>query len=875
MTPRRTHLFVALLSFLVPLVAYTMTITPTVPFWDSGEYIATSYILGLPHPPGNPVYTMIGRVVSLIPIESVAWRVNWMSALASALACLFTFLFTVRALRKTFAPESPSWAAWIACELGGLVAAFFVAFGKSFWDSAIEAEVYALSSCLGAFIVWLGFNWWDHQGEPGNDNLLLLIMYVVGISTGVHLGTVLVFIPLVVLFAMVNQRIFLSAKFILPGVFLVALVALLYVNGSLELQIPGAFFLIVLGAAAVYAVMQYSFFFKKNLMAWWILVFVIGASVQIFLLIRSQQAPSINEGDPSTIGAWLEYLGRKQYGPSNPFERRAEVWAQINYMYLRYVGQQWQLIERIGELGSAAFWVRLVNSIPYLLFFWGAWWNYKRDRTTFWFFLAANLVMGPGLIFYLNFTDREVRERDYFFTSSYHFMAVWMGMGAAAVFQAVARLIHPASLEPAAAEAGGPVAPTAIAELAGANPGSFGSAKEEPHTPLPSEPGPLAAFALTGFVLIGISLLPMKNGWYTHDRSGFYIAHDYAYNMLTPLAKDAIVFTNGDNDTFPLWYIQEVEGLRKDVRVVNLSLLNTPWYIKQLRDLEPKVPLTYTDAELAALTPYRDEATGNIVWVKDLAVKNIVDSNQWRRPLYLAVTVPDQMGLEKRLSLEGLVFRVNTQETGRAVDVERTMDNLYQVFKYDGLLDKDRAYDTKVYKDENAYRLVQNYTAAHVQVAYQLHMAKRPQDAIRLLEDAAKVSPDFPGLLEYLGRLYDEGGRLADAERIYLDGAKRSPDAPEFPFHLGVLYYRTGRTLEGIAQLRKAVDMNQQYFDWFSALFTALWEQGQRHEAVEVLRTWVRAHPEDRDGAAYLQEFEESLRIQPGPVPGERLPGAR
>jgi hypothetical protein len=175
----RAHLFVAALSFGIPLWAYLRTITPTVPFWDSGEYIATSYILGLPHPPGNPVYTMLGRVFTWLPFENVAWRVNFMSAMGSALACLFTFLVTVRALRRTFAAESPSVMAWLACEIGGLVTALFVAFGASFWDSAIEAEVYALSSALGAFIVWLAFNWWDHQGEPGNDKLLLLIMYIV------------------------------------------------------------------------------------------------------------------------------------------------------------------------------------------------------------------------------------------------------------------------------------------------------------------------------------------------------------------------------------------------------------------------------------------------------------------------------------------------------------------------------------------------------------------------------------------------------------------------------------------------------------------------------------------------------------------------
>jgi len=203
------------------------------------------------------------------------------------------------------------------------------------------------------------------------------------------------------------------------------------------------------------------------------------------------------------------------------------------------------------------------------------------------------------------------------------------------------------------------------------------------------------------------------------------------------------------------------------------------------------------------------------------------------------------------------------------------MDNLYRVFQYKGLLDKNRAYDTTVYKDENAYRLVQNYTAAHVQIAYQLHMARQVPQAIQVLEDAAKISPDFPGLLEYLGRLYEESGRTPEAERIYLEGAKRFPDAPEFPFHLGVIHYRTGKVDQGISELKRAADMNQQYFDWFSALFTALWEQGRRAEAVDVLRTWVRAHPEDRDGAAYLHEFEESLRAKPQTIPGDRFPGKR
>ncbi len=856
---KRWHLLGAILAAGVPLLVYLRTVTPTVPFWDSGEFIATSWILGLPHPPGNPVYTMLGRLMCLIPVESIAWRVNFMSSLASTITCLFTFLFTVRALRRTMNSESPSLTSSLACELGGVVAAWMVAWASSFWDSAIEAEVYSLSSAMIAFAVWLAFVWWERIGQEGNDKLLLLIVYLLAVSTGIHLGTILIAPPLLVLFMMARPAYFWSPKFVVPSIFCGTLLSVYLLSGKLGIPIPGVFYLGILAIAAVYAAVNYRFYLKNNLFGIWVLLILVGFSVQVFLLIRSQHMPMINEGSPTTVGTWLEYLSRKQYGPANPFDRRAEVWYQIQHMYLRYVGQQWSLVERIGQLDAQSFWVRAINAIPYFFMFLGAWWNYRRDRITFWFFLLTHLIMGPALIFYLNFTDHEVRERDYFFTNSYHFMAVWMGMGATAAFQALAGALSPRGSASVRSKAGN---------------GERGAAVAVPASPAGgSSPAFLGAGAIA---LLGFALLPMKTGWYEHDRSGFYIAHDYAYNMLAPLEPGGIVFTNGDNDTFPLWYIQEVEGVRKDVRVVNLSLLNTPWYIRQLRDLEPKVPFSYSDAQLDMLAPYQDEKTGKVVWVKDLATADIIKTNAWRKPIYLAVTVPDQMGLEKRLTLEGLVFRVNTKESARSVDVDKTMKNLYETFKYGGLLDKNRAYDTSVYKDENAYRLVQNYAAAHVQVAYQMQLAGRNPEAIRVLEDAVKLSPDFPGLLEYLGRLYEDSGNVSEAERLYLNGVRRFPTAPEFHYHLGVIYYQTGRVEQGIAELRKACDLNQQYFDWFSALFSALWQTGSRAEAVDVLRTWVRAHPEDRDGAAALKQYEDSLRILSGtPPPGDRFPGKR
>jgi tetratricopeptide (TPR) repeat protein len=856
---KRWHAVLAAVAFLVPLAVYVRTLTPTVPFWDSGEFIATSHILGLPHPPGNPVYTMLGRMTTFLPVETVAWRVNFMSALASALAALFTFLIVARALRRWSGEEPPSVSSWLACRVGGLVAAFFIAFSSSFWDSAVEAEVYSLSSFLIVFSIWLAFNWWDRLDRKGNDQVLLLIVYLLAVSTGVHLGTVLVAPGLLLLFMMVRPQYFFGdARFwlsvALAGSFLLVLLL------SAAVQVPPVVLLLALAAAVALYAMYPRHLVKNNLFTWWALVLLAGMTVQFFLLLRSQQQSIINEGAPETFAMFRDYLLRKQYGPSNPFERRADVWYQITHMYLRYVGDQFQLITRIGPFGAGSGWVRLVNTIPYALLGLGAVLNFQRDRKTFWFFLAQNLVMGPGLIFYLNFTDHEVRERDYFFTNSYHFLAIWMGMGAAGALEMLVRAFAPA---PRTAAAGPGAAAGAVAEGLSA--------------PLPIPGSARAGVALGAVTLVGLSVLPVKAGWYTHDRSGFYIARDYAYNMLTPLEKDAVVFTNGDNDTFPLWYIQEVEGVRKDVRVVNMSLLNTPWYIRQLRDQEPKVPLSYTDAELARLEPYYDEQNQKVVWVKDIAAADIVRTNGWRKPLYLAVTVPEQMGLETRLTLEGLVYRIRDREVGsHDIDAPKTLDNLYRVFRYQGLLDRNRDYDTAVYKDENARRLAQNYSAAHVQVAYRLHQQQRVPEAIRLMADASKMTPEFPGVFEYLGRLHEEGGDVAAAEQAYRRGMEIEPGAAEYPYLLGSLLYGRGREEgnaaareQGLSLLRRAVELNQQFFDWYGALFSALWTEGQPEAAVEVLRTWLRAHPEDTPRRLLLQRYEDSLRT-PAPRAGAR-----
>ncbi|HEU4726200.1 MAG TPA: DUF2723 domain-containing protein, partial [Candidatus Eisenbacteria bacterium] len=512
---KRWHAVFGALAFFVPLFVFVRTLTVTVPFWDSGEYIATSRILGLPHPPGNPVYTMLGRMMTLIPIASIAQRVNFMSALASALTCFFTYLIVVRTLRRTFEDRIESGSAWLACLVGGLTASFFVAFSGSFWDSAIEAEVYSLSSALIAFTIWLAFKWWDNLGKPGNDKLLILITYVLGVSTGVHLGTILVAPGLLLLLALIRPAYLLSGRFWSSALILLGVFAAFGIAEAMGVTPSPVALVVLIGGVAALMVAKKDQLVKDNLATWWALAVLAGFTVQFFLLIRSQQMPAINEGMPATLDAWKDYLLRKQYGPSNPFDRRADLWYQISHMYFRYVGEQWRIISNIGSLDLHSFWVRLVNMLPFALAFLGAWWNAQRDKKTFWFFVAQNVIMAPFLIFYLNFTDHEVRERDYFFTNSYHFIAIWIGMGAAALLHSIAEVSAPGQAKAAAPNAGA----SAVAAA-----------------PAGPEPGPLAAAPaatwIVALALIGFSALPARAGWFEHDRSNFWIAQNYAYNML-------------------------------------------------------------------------------------------------------------------------------------------------------------------------------------------------------------------------------------------------------------------------------------------------------------------------------------------------------
>ena len=822
----RINALLGALVFLTSFLVYAYCVTPTVPYWDSGEFIATSYRLGIPHPPGTPLYVLIGRLFSLLPLGAIAVRVNLLSSFGASVAVLFTYLIAVRLIRKN-EPDS----GWLA-PAGGLVAAFFTAWGTTFWDNAVEAEVYSSSSALMCLCVWLALWWWDRQDEPQNDRFLWLILYVLFLAIGIHLGTFLVFPCIYLLVTMVHWRrvkkgwfwssigLFLVAQFIRLLIIMQAhrdydITELSMAPESVKSGV--GFTTLLMGAAILWnlvSVLGLRFTAGIGALA------ILGVSVHLYLLIRAGLNPSINEADPSNLKNLLLVLSRDQYKPPEPIFRKASFGYQFTVMYLRYFNWQFELFKSPGGLTAL---------LPIMIGLWGAIQNAWREKKSFFLMLTLFLITGPFMVWYLNFKEGEVRDRDYFFVANFHFFSIWIGLGAAALLRlvadALAREGRPALRHPA------------VVGLAG--------------------------------LLVVMSVLPMAAGqenenFFRHNRRGNYVAHGYGYNMLIGLEPNALLFTNGDNDTFPLWYVQEVENVRKDVRVINLSLLQTDWYIRQLRDREPRVPMKLTDGQILGLQPYR-ERDGRIVFVNDWMVKHILEVNQWKRPVYLAVTVPDQRGLDRQLKMEGLVFRIYKDPVNNQFDVVKLDENLNHKYHYRGFLTPTGEYDTSVYKDDQATRLLQNYAAGRLRLAAGLHQQGNDVQARAELEKIQKYARYFPGVDAALGVTFAQMGMAGEARAYYEKVLAQNPRDVGALAVLGHLKL-VGRDTAGAEPLlKKCIEISPAGdFNPYTDLATIYQRRGDFDSLVNLLQQWLRYHPED----TRVRNFLDALMGRT-PPPGE------
>jgi tetratricopeptide (TPR) repeat protein len=881
----RLHWLLAGLVLLVTQVVYLSTMAVTCPFWDSGEFIATSFTLGIPHPPGTPLYVLIGRFFSLLPFfPQVATRVNWLSALAASGTAVFTYLLTVEFwLRMRRGPGlaagrpvgrgsvasgggvgAPGGDDGLGAEdvglgagrrlsaalvahwpgiVGGLAAAFFTAFSRTFWDNAGEAEVYALSSLIMAMAAWLILRWARWTGSrAGKTGLFLVLYYLVCLSMGIHLGTFLV-LPGIILFALLVDRESFGSTWAEAG--LVAGLVLLLHPGLLPVLrlwwgvlALGILVLVVLGSLSLISWKPVG---RRGLLTWCLLLAVIGLSTHFYLMIRAHADPSINEADPETWRSLWLVLTRDQYKPASQFVRQAPWSVQLTKHWLDYGKDQY-------ALGLKPAWVGWL--LPYLLGFAGVWRQASRDGKGFAKLGSTWLITSLLMVFYLNFKTEEVRPRDYFFTASYQFFAVWIGLGASwMVESARGWFAAPAGAPPAGA------APATAVRADGEGGLAVGSAAGVSRT----GQGPVVAGAL-GLLLCGLPFLTANRYWYEHDRTDFWLARDFAWNMLMPLKQNAILFTNGDNDTFPLWYLQEVEGIRRDVRVANLSLLNTDWYMRQVRDNSPRIDLGWSDADVAQVArgAYYDGKQKRIVYIKDQAVARIVRREYGKRPIYVAVTVPELMGLEDALVMQGLVFELQEPLSGARdrIDADATLKNLREVYKYRGLLLPDGNPDDSVYKDENARRLVQNYAAGLVRAAQEKSQQGDYFSAMEAMRLGGNIAPASRAIQYSLAALKIQMRRPEEAEALLRGLAARGWGDARLFLLLGRSLEEQEKPADAEAQYRKALALAPDDFDSLSDLFYLLWQKLDRgEEGIALLRDWARRHPNNRRAARVLEEL--------------------
>jgi hypothetical protein len=792
------------LVFVIALATFLSTIAPTVSFWDCGEYIAASYTLGIPHPPGNPLYVLVARLFTIIFFwtQQVAFRTNLLSVITAAVTAFFLHKIVVFAMKDWVGELDEKWKV-ATVNISGFVGALFAIFNYTFWFSAVESSVYIpaiLTIVLNIYIILI----WSKSKEKNRDRYLILFAYLAFLGIGLHMMAMFALMPIFLyillvdktkltdwrlwgvalllssivysmsafffvvpvlfvmsaIYAFVPQK---EAKIVSPFVGAVVLFAMVKILVNPENPDDKGMIALVSIALIVFAVVNAVSVDKDSERKWkfafLIVVFsLLGFSIHTYIPIRSSLEPMIDENHPIVEmkkgklewDAFRGFLERKQYGSESMitrmFHRRGAWETQFGIdSHMGYGGFHITQFFHFGEsisvdraadeqnsiLGEKNFFKRagilFLYLIPTFFMFWGWKYWFGRDREKAALFISLVAITTVAMVLYMNFSDgkhsekaeydrwvsagkpgpmptvhREVRERDYFFTPGFMFFGLWMGLAAGAMLYR-----------------------------------SFTS-KDRINRRL----APIYA------ILFCISpALPFSQNYKENNRTKDWIPYDYAYNLLMSCEKDGVVFTNGDNDTFPLWFLQEAEGIRKDVRVVNLSLANTSWYIRQLKRIEPKVAISFSQSDIEngrvthARNPFKNptkyslpEAKIDITFpsaselpilrVQDLLVVNIIDANAWKKPIYFSSTVSDDnmVGFAPYLKFEGMINRVmpSPVEPSDYINFDRTKILLDEIYQFRNLGDNSTP------MSETARRMMYNYSVVFIQYSHGLFSKLSP-----------------------------------------------------------------------------------------------------------------------------------------------------
>jgi hypothetical protein len=652
----RPPYLLASLVALGALTLYVLTLAPTTQYWDASEYITAAHALGIPHPPGSPLFVILAHAWGLLPLGTdYARRINLFAAVTSAASAGLWFLIGERWLRAIVASATRR---RIVAAAGAVVGATTF----TVWNqSVVNEKVYTPSVLTIALVLWLVVRWADQPASTRRDHYLVLVVYLLALTATNHLMGVLAAPAVLVYVLCTEPRALLRPRFLIAAALVVA----------------------------------------------------VGTSVNLFIPIRAHLDPYLNQGEATTWPALKAVLAREQFGkpsvfdnpmyppgPDNPGHTLV-LYGQQLLNYVQYFTWQFgrDLLPGMQRALAVLFGI---------LGFVGARRHWRAERRAAFAMTTLMLTLTVALVFYLNFKwgysqaysgrglEHEVRERDYFFIASFAAWGVWVGMGIATLME----WIDEALVARAAA------------------------------------PAPVRVWASSALVLL-LGLVPLAGNRLTASRSRETLARDYAHDVLQSVDPYALVVTAGDNDTFPLWYAQEVDGVRRDVSVLVLSLANTGWYLRQL---QRRAPVTFDPGAAPDLYRGRDWPRPASPWMShfylgspadtlpdyiplaqpavgylgpiavqldpgrlgrpylmrsDLAVLQIIKDELGKRPIYFSTSTgnyADQLGLSPYLVGEGLVRRlvprpvapsesVRLLEGRGFVNVPRSAALLFEVYR--------------------------------------------------------------------------------------------------------------------------------------------------------------------------------------------------
>jgi hypothetical protein len=893
--------------FVLSCTVYLLTVAPTVCFWDCGEYVAAGHSLGIPHPPGNPLFVMLSRVadVALFFIPDAGLRLNLISCVSSALMAMLIYLIIVRTCTGWMGVPDAGWKR-LVMYVAGTVGALFAAFASTVWFCSVEAEVNAPLLVPITLCTWLVLVWAQSSDER-RDRLLVLITYIAYLGIGIHMYSMITLGPLFLYVVIVDPAKLKDWRFWVTG-------------GLMGLVIYDISWFIIAGGLAAAVALLLSLLEPKRRPQWRLCFYlalfgIVGFSSHLYIPVRSALNPMIDENHPASFGAFKGYLERKQYGSESMLSRmfwRRGTWSHqfgiegamgfggfLLTQFFRFSPLDTQKSFIAG--GGPAGWGKLlVYLLPLFFIAFGIRFLYTKRRTVA-VLLGSLLFMTTAvLVVYMNFADgtradcrrnynewvshgrrgpaplvrREVRVRDYFYVAGFAFCGMWIGIAAGGFLY----LLYTNRRK---------FLRTAVAPLC------------------------TVFFAAS-------PALPLTQNLPFQTRKGDFIPFDFAYNLLMSCERDGVLFTNGDNDTFPLWALQEAYNVRRDVRIVNLSLLNTRWYIRQLMHRDPAVPVSYTDDQIERLNhspnpvtrparytlPHagitvdlpsrREHAT---LRLQDLMVLAVVDAVRWTKPVYLAMTVPDDnlMGLGPYLQMQGLVYRVMAHPVAEAeqLDLGRTLYLLDHVYRYRGLGDGSAPLN------ETSERLLTNYAASFMEIALMLRkpLADR-RAAIAQLEQPAARHPDSASLLVKQKKNHEDtlalalgmldrcialvpwdwrpralrheflvaDDRLAEAEKAMREALNVQPGNGRYLQLLAQALDLEGKKGTAAGVVRAMVEQGVDTWDTFISAARVYAEAGSFDSAIALVREYAGSHPGDCRAAEAIAQFEQ-LKNRKGQSP--------